>query len=99
MDGSVAPIDPVSARPGEPSLRFEPAAGPRGFIVATTSGYWYGAYPGGTGGSADRLTYLDASTGEIASFGKAGGIAATINDGSLWQIFWGEGAVSRTELS
>ena len=65
--------------------------------MPTGSGYCDGAYPGGTGGSSDQLTYLDSSTGEIVSFGKAGGIAATIIDGSLWQIFY-EGDVSRTDL-
>lgn len=97
VDGSIAPIDTVSAQPGEPTLHFASEAGPRGFIVPTADGYWYGAYPGGTGGSSDNLTYLDASTGEILSFGKAGGIAATIIDGSLWQIFYG-GDVTRTDL-
>lgn len=94
---AISPLDPLTGRPQGMLFPFGRYNGPRGFIVADDAGFWYGAYPGGSGGSADRLSFMDATTGEITQYGKAGGITATLYDGDLWWLNF-DGTVTRVDL-
>ncbi|MEX1045981.1 MAG: hypothetical protein WD757_05835 [Actinomycetota bacterium] len=94
-------LAPLESRTGSPSgegFPFDADHGPRGFLVAVDRGFYYGAYPGRDGNRADRLTRMDAMSGDITVYGKSSGSAAAVLDDSIWTVDFG-GTVRRIELS
>ena len=97
LGDGIAPVDEATGGPEKRRSRSKRGHGPRGFVIATEQGFWYGAYPGGNGARADRPSYLDASSGKVSTFGNSGGMAGVILDDSMWTLLW-EGDIWRTRL-
>lgn len=92
----IARLDPVTAEPVADRTLFAPNHAPRSFVISGDGGIWFGAYPGGSGGSGDNLSFLDTQTHAITTYGKGGGIP-TMLGGDLWFLGW-DGVLERVDL-
>ena len=92
----IARLDPMTAEPVADRTLFAPNHAPRSFVISGDGGIWFGAYPGGTGGSADNLSFLDTQTHAITTYAKGGGIPSML-DGDLWFLVW-DGVLERVDL-
>lgn len=92
----IARLDPMTAEPFTDRTLFPPNRAPRSFVISGGGGIWFGAYPGGSGGSGDNLSFLDTQTHAITTYGKGGGIP-TMLGGDLWFLGW-DGVLERVVL-